>query len=241
MNVRMLALCGVLGLGAGACVDNYSDSGLRILGNVAPGGQCDVDSSSTTFHDDGLIDANSPLGYVFTPSVINDLQTREGEPIGPKTIYVTAARVRISFYDPDFDDLPVDASLLRFQVPTSGAIEPNGGTAAYSFEVVPAELLAAIGARLPDPTTEKPLSRTTLDVSVQMVGSHGASEVVSNAFRYPIEVCDSCVLNDVGSCDTLPDGFVARTGGSCNVFQDGVIDCCDNFTVCPATPPATPN
>lgn len=236
MNVRMLALVGVAGLGAGACVGNNSDSGLRILGNVAPGAACDVDSSSTTFVDDGLIDAQSPIGYVFTPSVVNDLQTVSGEPIGPKTIYVTGARIDIRFYDPDFASLAVDASLLEFQVPTSGSIEPNGGTAAYSFEIIPPELLDRLAVELPDPGPGE-ISRTTLDVAITMVGTHGNGEVTSNTFHYPVEVCDSCVYNDVGACASLDTTFMARTGGACNAFQDGVIDCCDNFTVCPAQAP----
>ena len=89
MNVRMLALVGMAGLGAGACVDNNADSGLRIIGNVAPGDGCVVDGASTTFQDDGVIEVTSAIGYVFTPSVINELATFGEEAIGPKTIYIT--------------------------------------------------------------------------------------------------------------------------------------------------------
>src|SRR5688572_22304683 len=118
MNVRMLALAlvGVAGLGAGACVDSSSDSGLRIIGNVAADDGCVVDGASTKFLDSGFIDANSVVGYKFTPAVINDLITSAEGQDAAKTIYVTHARVDIAFYDPDFQNLSVDAGLLEFQV-----------------------------------------------------------------------------------------------------------------------------
>ncbi len=241
MNVRMFALVGTAGLalGAGACVDTNADSGLRIIANSAPGDLCVVDPSALTFQDDGIIDANSFFGYLFTPIVTNDLVTFGDELTAPKTIYVTHARVDIKFYDPSFNDLPVDRGLVHFQVATSGSIEPNGGRVGLSFEVVPVDLLAAIGDQLPDPMNGVPPSRTTLDVSVQLVGTHGGDEVVSNVFRYPVEVCDGCLVANVGACTLLPEGFEAQTGGVCNTLQDGVLECCDSSgaLVCPAAPP----
>ncbi|HUQ01774.1 MAG TPA: hypothetical protein VM261_04725 [Kofleriaceae bacterium] len=229
----MLALVGTAGLAAG-CVANNSDSGMRIVGNVAVGDTCVVDGAATTFLDNGLIDTASIVGYIFTPAVVNDLVTVGDEPTGPKTIYVTHARVDIDFYDSNFADLSVDPGLLRFRVPTSGSVEPNGGRSGFSFEVVPPELLAAIGDQLPVPTQEAPLSRTTLDVSVTMVGTHGSGEVVSNTFRYPVEVCKGCVAIDVGPCTGVPAGFEPALGGACGVLQDGTLECCDDYTVCPA-------
>lgn len=239
MNVRMLALCGLAGLGAAACVGSEESAPLRILGNAAPGDGCSVDSASTIFLDDGVIEAGSAFGYIFTPTVRNDLQTVGDELIGPKTIYVTHARVSLRFYDPAFEDITSDNSLLVFQVPTSGSIEPNGGLSAFSFEVTPPELLALIGQRLGGPTVENPRPRTTLDARVQLYGSRGGGggEEISNVYRYPIEVCNGCLSADLGACVDLPADFEARTGGVCNTDQDGIVDCCDNFTVCPAVAP----
>lgn len=239
MNRTIFAFVALAGLGA--CVESGDNAPLRIIGNVAPADNCIVDSGSNTFLPGGVIESGSLLGYVFTPSVRNDLQSIEGEPIGPKTIYVTHARVRISFYDPDFEDVTSDSSLLSFSVPTSGSIEPNGGLGAYRLEIAPRELLTLIGARLGAPTMENPIPRTVIDAQVQMFGSRGGGggEEESNVFRYPIEVCVGCLSNDAGACQSLPTGFQARTGGACNVAQDGVTDCCDNFTVCPASEPSS--
>jgi hypothetical protein len=240
MNVTRLAFCGVVGLGLGACVDSADSAALRILGNVAPGDGCSVDSASTTFLDDGIIEANDRFGYVFTPSARNDLQTIGDELTGPKTIYVTHARVLLNFYDPDLQGA-FDDSLVNFSVATSGAIEPNGGTAAFSFEIVPPELLTLIGDRLGDPTDENPRPRTVIDAKVQLVGSRGGGggEEESNAFRYPVEVCVGCLAIDLGPCENLDSSFMPQTGGVCNAAQDGVLECCDNFTTCPAAPQPT--
>lgn len=242
MNVTRLALCGVFGLGLGACVDGSDSAALRIIGNVAPADGCVVDSASTTFRDDGRIEAGSLVGYIFTPSARNDLQTVGDELTGPKTIYVDHARVRLNFYDPDFQG-SFDDSLVNFSVATSGSIEPNGGTAAFSFEIVPPELLAMIRPRLGDMVAGQPPPRTVIDAIVQLVGSRGGGggDEVSNEYRYPIEVCVGCIAVDLGACTSLTEGFEAQTGGFCNAEQDGVLECCDGLRTCPAVavpPPA---
>ncbi len=226
--IQTLALSGLASLAA-ACVDGAADAPMRILGNVVPEEGCAVDSSSKLFNDDGIIEASSTIGYVFTPSVINEITVVDGERVGPKTIYVTHARVEIAFYDAAFS---ADAALLTFQTPVAGVIDPGGGTSAFSFEIVPQELLAAIGVQLGPVAIPAP--RTVLDVRVQMVGTKGGGEVESNIFRYPVEVCVGCLRVDQGACATLPTDFSAATGGTCNLVQDGALDCCDNFTVCPA-------
>lgn len=238
-HVHLLSLSLVGALALGACVDGDADAPMRIIGNVVPASGCVVDSSSNTFYDDGVIQTDALAGYIFTPSVVNEITLRDGEARGPKTIYVTGARVEIDFYDPAFDSLVVDASLLRFQVPVAGAIDPGGGKAAFSFEVVPQELVVKIGERLATITDAR--QRTVLDVRIQMVGTKGGGSVQSNVFRYPVEVCIGCLLYDAGACATLPQGFSARTGGACQTAQDGVTDCCDNGTTCPAVAPSGKN
>jgi len=224
------------------CVQNGADAPMRIVGNVAPGEGCAVDSSSTTFNDDGVIEVASTYGYIFTPSVVNDITVIEGEAEAPKIIYVEGARVEIDFYDTvTFDPASFEPDLLKFQVPTSGIIDPGGGLNAFSFEIVPPELLAAIDAVLPPPVDGQPPPRTTLDVRVQMFGTKGGGDVESQVFRYPVEVCDGCLVSNVGACADLPSGFTASTGGACNVLQDGVLDCCTNasgIAVCPAVAPS---
>lgn len=232
-STSLLLLTGLAVTGLAGCVEDGADAPMRIVANIAPGEGCTVDSSSNVFIDDGLIDAMfTEQGYVFTPAVVNEITLVDGESAGPKTIYVEGARVTIAFYDTArFPAGSFDAGLLEFQVPTSGSIEPEGGTAAFSFEIVPLELIRAVG------TTLGTGARTTLDVRIQMFGTKGGGDVESKTFRYPVQICVDCLLVDRGSCASLPASFTPSIGGACNVYQDANLDCCDSFAVCPAARP----
>ena len=237
--IHSLALLAALGgaalTGTGGCVDNDADAPMRIIANIAPGSGCSVDSGSNVFIDDGFIDASLPGGgYVFTPAVVNELTTVEGEAVGPKTIYIEGADVDIAFYDTtSFPAASFAERDLHFFTGTSGSIEPNGGTGAYSFEIVPRSLLDAMLPILEASDT----GVTTLDVRIQMKGLRGGNSVHSQSFRYPVQVCINCGRVDQGTCASLPEGFIPRNGGACQKYQDGVVDCCDNFLVCPARAP----
>lgn len=229
-----------LGLAAtlGGCVDGNADAAMRIVANIAPDEGCSVDSSSNIFIDDGVIDTLTGQGYVFTPSVVNEIILGEDEVTGPKTIYVEGANVEISFFDTErFPAANFDAELLKFQVPTSGSIEPGGGTAAFSFEIVPLELIDAVAAVLGDRVPGEESPRTTLDITIQMFGTRGSNAIESKVFRYPVQICVDCLRVDNGSCAGLSSSFTPSVGGACNLYQDVNLDCCDNFTVCPAVKP----
>lgn len=228
---------------AGACVDNNADSGLVILRNIAPELGCTVDPTSSTTRNSGVIEVDSPVGYVFTPVVRNDLVAADGENITAKSIFVTGARVEIDFLD---DALFTDAEqtqfdtdgLTRFMVPSSGAIDPNGGLQSYHLEIVPTALLAKIEPKLVA-TTADPTPSTMLTVRVQFFGTRTGSSLSSNWFAYPVEVCLGCLTSVLGPCDTLPEGDYL-TGGACGPQQDGVTECClaaDSSLVCPAVAP----
>lgn len=232
----------------GACVDNNADSGLVILRNVAPEMGCVVDPSSTAVRTSGIIEADSPVGYVFTPVVRNDLVTFEGENITAKSIFVTGARVTIDFYDAALftaaEQTQFDADgLTKFMVPSSGAIDPDGGLQSYQLEIVPPELLAKIAPKLVASAAD-PAPSTMLDVRVQFVGTRTGSSVSSNTFRYPVEVCLDCLTTMLGACAAVPTDAEIHTGGACGLHQDGPLDCCTDAAgapVCPAvstTPPA---
>ncbi len=230
---------------AGACVDNNADSGLVILRNIAPELGCAVDPTSSTVRTSGILEDDAAFGYVFTPVVRNDLVTVEGENVTAKSIFVTGARVTIDFYDPtlftEAEQATFDTDgLTKFIVPTSGAIDPDGGVQTFHLEIVPTELLAKIAPKLAAMTTD-PTPETVLDVRVQFFGTRSGDDVSSNTFRYPVTVCHDCLTNVLGPCAALPTDVEIRDGGACGPDQDGVIDCClaaDLTTrVCPAVPP----
>lgn len=230
----------------GACVDNNADSGLVILRNVAPELGCTVDPTSSAVRTSGIIEDDAVGGYVFTPVVRNDLVTFEGENITAKSIFIGGARVTIDFSDPELftaaEQTTFDTDgLTKFVVPSSGAIDPNGGQQTFHLEVVPTDLLALIAPKLAAMTsTTDPTPSTVLMVRVQFFGTRAGSEVSSNLFSYPVEVCHGCLTNVLGPCDTLSPDLEVQAGGECNAAQDGFTDCClapDASLVCPAVVP----
>lgn len=229
---------------AGACVENNADSGLVVVRNIAPATSCVVDPDSVLVQPAGTIEDDSVNGYVFTPLVRNDLVSAEGEPITAKSIFITGARVTIDFYDKELftaaEQTQFDTDgLTKFLVPSSGAIEPDGGVSTFHLEIVPSELIAKIATKLATVTGD-PTPSTVLDVRVQFVGTRTGSDVSSNTFRYPVEVCHGCLTSSLGLCADLSTDVMARAGGACARDQDGVIDCCTDDlgrTVCPAVPP----
>ena len=63
----------------------------------------------------------------------------------------------------------------------------------------------------------------------------GDSDFESPSFRYPVEVCEDCLVTTYPSCGALPTTIHA--GGECNLYQDFALDCCVNSggeTICPA-------
>lgn len=234
-------------LALAACVDDNADSGLTILRNIAPASGCAVAADSTAFVPSGTIQADAIRGYYFTPVARNDLSVINGENESQKVIFVEGAHITIDFADPDLFTKDEQAmmqtdGLTRFAAPASGGIDPDGGVATFGFEIVPTQLLALIAARLPEPTADNVFPATVLNVGVKMYGRRAGDTIESNLFRYPVSVCDGCILSVVGSCTSLPDGFMGAPGGACNVLQDGALECCTNASgglVCPAVKPTT--
>lgn len=230
-------------LALAACVDNGADTGLTLLRNIAPATNCVIATDSSLFIPSGVIQADSVSGYLFTPVARNDLVLAAGEFESSKVIFVEGARVTIGYYDPELfsDGEEADFTargISRFIVPASGGIDPDGGLAAFLFEIVPTEMLVAVGAKLPDPSPADPSPSTVLDVKVQIFGRAGGGSIESNQFRYPVEVCQDCLVSITEPCAELPINFEGRPGGACNPLQDSAVDCCftaANERICPAT------
>ncbi len=214
-------------LTVGACVDDNADSGMIVLKAVAPEDGCTFSTDSEVFLPSGHIDAAADRGYLIAPLVRNDLTTITGEAVTPKTIFLTGAQIVVKFYDADLFSADEQAmmttdGLTRYLAPFSGSIAPNGGKVVFPFEAVPTDLLAKVGAKL----TAQSRFSTLLDVQIRIVGDRGGSEVESNLFRFPIEVCSNCERFVIGDCTTVNPNTVVRTGGVCAPSQDGQVDCC---------------
>jgi len=223
----------VLVLGALTTQSGCVDAGetLRILRNQEPSGACEVsDSAGDAFLSSGIIDVQASAGYLFTPLVEN---RAVASGVNERLVFVDAAIVDLKFANGFYSDAEVSAldaaGLAKFRQPFSGSI-PAGGVSSFAFEVIPKDMLDDMASKL----AEGEITRVIADVEIR--GTLDGADVASPTFTYPIEVCNGCLTQVIGTCDALPAGDV-QIGGACQELQDGVLECCtgaDGSLVCPA-------
>jgi hypothetical protein len=235
---RLYALgFGCLSLCFAACVGS-GDETVLILNNQAPADGCVLSPTETGVGiTAGVIDANSPEDYFFTPLVKNFSTANDDTDARRHIAFAQGAHVTITFDDPDLQ--PADDSLTKLDVPFSGRIDAQS-SAQFGFPIVPHELVNDVGAGL---TPDDPDILMRVDVTIY--GTINNSSFETQAYQYPVEICASCRLHSVGLCSAFPpDTTFTNLGGACNAFQDEVLDCCENpdgTFACPAVgtmPPA---
>ncbi|RMH43039.1 MAG: hypothetical protein D6689_06305, partial [Deltaproteobacteria bacterium] len=124
---RSLVLC----LALAGCTD--AGRTLVIVQNQVPLSGCTVSAAENAeFRAVGTVDLNTQGGYLFFPLVKNLGESIKDKP-SARVVSVRGADVSLSFPD------GVDASGLTEPLDTtvrfSGTIMPDGGTAAFSFEL----------------------------------------------------------------------------------------------------------
>jgi hypothetical protein len=220
---------------------NHGDEGMVVLGNTAASGTTCMftgdPAQPLTTH--GIIDALAATPYLLTPLVQSRITPIEnGDPL-QRTILFGGANVDLAVVAASANGatasvtLPSDAT--HFKVVFSGALPPMGD-ANVSFDLVPADAIQAIAMQTNALTTPH------VDVEVQStvtifgtLGTDGNAKVEAGPFSYGVTVCNDCVVNDLGSCLNVTG--TVRTGNPCNLFQDGIVDCCQNMAgmeTCPA-------
>ena len=225
------------------CVADNGGEGFTIISNeyIAAGTTgCMLTASATgPFLSRGQISTLSQSGYLFTPVMQSNISTQSMADLIQRTITLQGANI----------DLTVDALTIghangtftkatpptlmgtdgKFLSQFSGSLPPHT-IAAMSFEVVPVTTIAAIkqaaGAAAGD-TIDAEVTAT-----IKPFGTMGGSRVDGTPFKYPISVCSNCIIHDIGACPAA----ATNKGNPCNVFQDGVVDCCEsaNGLLCPA-------
>jgi len=250
----MASLHSVVGIAllatASGCVDEGGET-LVVINNSIPEAGCMVSPAGAgdpilgfgQVDAAGAIAMETFLGYVLTPTILN-IADGSGDRETQRTVLTDGARVRVVPGNGP-DGMPI---LTQAELDALGAVNTTfttlftvpitpGGTASAAFDVLPVQVLRAIGAKLPDPLT---LAQVTVEVEVFGETLSGTN-VESDAFRYPITICNGCQRRNLGSCVGL-DGEIA-VGGACNAYQDGVLDCCTSSggaLLCPAVPEAPP-
>ena len=222
-----IAAAGLLALQVG-CVD--AGSSIQILRNQAPDEGCVVPTSETAlFYSRGVIDVAATRGYLFTPLIKNLAVTSA---TADRTAFVEGANVDLVFATDLYSEAELSSlkeqGLSFFRQSFSGNIDP-GGVASFAFEIIPKGMLDSLAGKISAGET------TQVVAEVEVIGRQAGGDVSSSVFRYPIDVCNGCLVNNLGSCSTL-ESDATNTGGACQSLQDGIVDCCDDngTQVCPA-------
>jgi hypothetical protein len=251
-----LLSAGLAALAVGCAVDS-GDSTLLVLGNMQAGSMCVFTATvAGPFVSGGMLDISADRaaghttvarGYQLAPLVENETvaDTSNQALVGRRTFTVTGAHVDITFNDTNEFSSDAQATLksmglTSFDALFAGTVQPNGGIQVFNFELIRAALVDKILANHPAAMPYVPFAPVGMSAKVVVYGTIGGGASEAHEFNYPVTICDTCLLDTVGPCATLPSGFTPRTGGVCESNQDGVTDCCTDTTgalVCPAVMP----
>ncbi len=226
-----VCILGMYFLISAGCVS--SDSPVLIMYNKAPTSSCQLSAT-----DDGMgisagfIDANSSWGYFFTPLVKNFAATTDYVTTEQRLAFIEGADITL---DTDINT-GLGSEYTAFSQRFSAVVEPDGGIAVLGFELIPVEVVQAHRGQLGSSGIAK------IRATVTMFGRIAGADFETQDYTYWVEVCDGCLINDLGPCEGLTE-TPSNTGGACVPLQDtSSVDCCtDGGTYeCPASvePPA---
>jgi hypothetical protein len=257
---RLTTVAGVAVLALFAGCSGTPPGEFIIIQNQVPNADCTIPATvGSLYRGEGTLDVrligDGPGGYQLFPLLQNNFP-------GPSGGMITDAnRIALSGFDVEIDvpdgappgDIttlirsyrsadPTDPANANFDTPTlqrhqalveystltSGSVAAGGGDTASGVNVFPGELAQTIRNLGVLSTT----NRYTVMVSARARGETLVSSVRSDAFKYPIELCDGCLIFSQGTCPVA-----AAMGNSCNVGQDEGTGCCTiaGSLVCPAT------
>jgi hypothetical protein len=195
-----------------------------------------------------IVSDTAEAGYDLFPLLENNLSPPSGGTADPSRIALSGYNVDVSLPAADgippaitdlFNGLAVSGPdggpdpLIRFSTPTSGSVASGGGTTSSGLVVIPGALARLIRSK-------NALQSTPyfyLTATVRALGKTLTADVQSDAFHFPIRVCDGCLIANAGSIPSCPVATApANTGNECNPAQDGVVDCCllSGELVCPS-------
>jgi hypothetical protein len=209
-----------------------------IVQNQVPNPDCTIPAVlGSLYRGEGVLDVrllgDGPTGYQFFPLLQNNFPG----PSAGQT--VDANRIALSGFDIDVT-LPVDAPpdssitalfgqlatssmtggpdpLIEYSTLTSGSVASGGGDTASSVNVFPGDL----AHKIRDLGVLSPVNHFWVMASVRARGDTLVNSVESDAFKYPIELCDGCLMLDQGTCPAA-----TLDGNSCYVGQDSGTGCC---------------
>ncbi len=217
-----LVSCLSLAVVSSACTDGGAV--LVILQNQVPDDSCTVSGNAgNLFRSRGFVDVSSPGGYLFTP-VVQNVAIGDRDDPSEHLVTIQGGDVEIVFPEgfTGTEGIPDTAFNTLF----SGAIHPDGGTTSFGFVVLTRNFLQ--GLKVTGNLAVNGSNFVTLVAKVSVYGEMDGGNVQSEVFNYPIDVCDSCLIDDFGPCDPTPDGYTGVSFACLGYIQDTLHQCCQD-------------
>jgi hypothetical protein len=212
-----------------------------VIQNQVAGPGCTIPASEGGLYlGQGTLDvrASGGTGYLLFPLLKNDLPAEGMGGVEPNRIALEGFDIDVKLVagPAAVSDLfgalaadPATAPLMRYREPWSGSVEPGGGTTAASTVAFPSEAARLLrdGNVLGDGDSAR------FEIEVRATGRTLSGGVKSDPFRYPLRICDGCLINSMTAC---PATAPVLQGGTCNPGQDEPVDCCTSGAdlICPA-------
>ena len=229
--VRLVLASLVVPLVGCVAADGAGDEAIYVTKALAANDDCSFSASENAqYIGHGVITAFSPAPYLIHPQLKSRVTTTDSSQQDLKTIQIRGARVNLEFKDASVG-ARVTAAHKKFETLFSAPLAPNAGSVTdTTFEMIPEGALASIAASI-GPTDD---FATEVVGKLVVYGDLAGDEVVSQEFQFPVTICSNCITVNLGTCP-LPATTSIRAGNACNVFQDGIVDCCDTGSglLCP--------
>jgi hypothetical protein len=207
--------------------------------SAAAGGGCTIPVDATIYEGAGVLDlairSSVDAAYLFFPLIQNNLPGAKSGAQDPNQIQMSGFNVDITTLSGTSaaTNSVLDGNpLAHFQTSWSGGVSSGGGQVSAivkAFPVALAEQLLNQGGVANDPSA-------TLNLRIQVLGTTNVgTEMQSDPFNFPLEVCVGCLVANVEACPF--SSAPANPGNACNPAQDAPVDCCtqDGALICPPT------
>jgi hypothetical protein len=229
-----LLLLALFAGGAIGCANNDASLSIIQMQAVTESTSCVATSTASVELSRGVLDVSfitstSLQGYIGFPIVRNNEQSRKPSADSPElnSIQLIGANVSLTFPDPTVGKNVPAADRKFFWAASGGRIDPLGA-APMQIEVVPIKVVnELIGAA-------QASGLVSLTAEIQPVGMQTSDRIVGGPIFFPVDLCNGCLYNPIGTCPLAAGSTVVAT---CISGQDQVANCCDGSRTCGANVP----
>jgi len=211
-----------------------------IVQDQVPSETCTIPGElSAVYRPEGTLDVKlvtdqATVGYALFPLLENDLpRPTTGQLVDGNRIALAAWSVSLepltgsATLQALFGDQ--NASLVQYNLPTSGSVASGGGLTPSFVDAFPPDLARQVRATGELRTGD----RFIVQATVHALGDRINGSIQSDDFHFPITVCEGCLIGTQGMCPFR--SAPANPGNPCNPAQDQTVDCClqNGNLICP--------